>query len=107
MLQISKLLRRIWLLEAVLWRELCFALWYRSFLSDLLRPVKLAIERFEPLVGIMIEPSVGDLSSWRLITGHIPQCSDFSHIALPQPVEVIHDVAHQFILHRASADSTG
>jgi len=88
-------------------RELCFALRYRRLLPELLGPIKLAIELFQPLVGIMSDLSIGDLPSWSLITRHIPECGDFSDITFAQPVEVIHDVAHQFVLHRASADSTG
>lgn len=87
-------------------RELCFALRYWGLLPDLLGCVKLAIELFQPLVRIVSDLTIGDLPSWRLITRHIPECGDFSHIALPQPVEVIHDVAHQLVLHRASADTT-
>ena len=87
--------------------ELCFALRYRGLLTNLLGPVQLAIELFQPLVGIMSDLSVGDLSSRRLITSHIPQRGDFSHVTFPEPAEVIHDVAHQFVLHRAPADPTG
>jgi hypothetical protein len=88
-------------------RELCFALRDRGLLADLLGPIKLAIELFQPLVGIMSDISIGDLPSRRLITRHIPQSGDFSDITFPQPVEVIHYMAHQFVLHRASTDSTG
>ena len=107
MLQIRKLLRGVWLLVGMLGRELCFALRFRGLLTDLLGPVQLAIELFQPLVGIVSDLSVGYLPSWRLITGHIPQCGDFPHVTLPEPAEVIHDVAHQFVLHGAPADPTG